>query len=711
MPQINRIRIINFSYNSHKRHIVDETFDFYNGENAMLNLFNGGGKSVLVKLMLQPVLPKSGNMASFFKSKKTPAYILVEWKLEGGGGYLLTGIGLANTETQFRQEANTMSNIKYYTFTSAYRQENHVDLANIPLVRIEGQKRYVESYTEARRFLSTNAAVDFFNEDDHEAYKRHLESFNIFQDEWKSIMIRINESEGGVLDTFEKCKTSLQLMNEWILKSIEKVIHKDESDQRKLEQMFENLVKEMIDNEQYLYEREIYGEFQVDADHFLSQLTALIGSLQNEEQLRGKMSEMHWYLATELDNLSGEIREQEILIGKSQQELKKINLEERSKEYFDHAEKVEKLKERAAAAARFLEGIRLAIAENEKQTAIQEAARTYDILLRLQSKVQATEADINRIKSGGDTEQEMNNLSYSLKLGYEKQMVELREDLDAAETGIREAIETVRLCDEEIEHIGRETGELNKRTGSLESKIDAFIMTEEGIRAECGLLYERNLLGEIEEGYFDNYFQLAENKKAAAEGEQRSLMQSEMKIKQRNEETQNRLDAIGNEEKSVAAKKANVINRITEYQGLEKHTISILSRNGLDSKQRFRHEENARFIADEIDAMEIAEKETDHSLRKVKGILSSLKEGTLHVSSEFREWLLKEGIDFETGEKYLQKQNEAIRNDLIRQNPLLPFSFLLTATELEKVKTMKIDLVIHQLVPLVSFSDISRVYG
>jgi energy-coupling factor transporter ATP-binding protein EcfA2 len=48
MPRINRIRIINFSYNNDSRHILDETFNFHGGENALLNLANGGGKSVLV---------------------------------------------------------------------------------------------------------------------------------------------------------------------------------------------------------------------------------------------------------------------------------------------------------------------------------------------------------------------------------------------------------------------------------------------------------------------------------------------------------------------------------------------------------------------------------------------------------------------------------------------------------------------------------------
>jgi len=98
MPRINRIRIVNFSYNNDSRHILDETFDFHGGENALLSLANGGGKSVLVQLFLQPVVPgariQRRGIEDFFCKKKLPTYIMIEWKLDGDGGYLLTGWGL-----------------------------------------------------------------------------------------------------------------------------------------------------------------------------------------------------------------------------------------------------------------------------------------------------------------------------------------------------------------------------------------------------------------------------------------------------------------------------------------------------------------------------------------------------------------------------------------------------------------------------------------
>ena len=121
MPGINRIRIINFSFNNDKRHIIDETFEFYGGENALLSMENGGGKSVLVQMAMQPIIPmvklQGRNVRGFFKSRKPPTYILLEWKLDDVGGYLLTGICITSRETQTRDAGDVGNTIRYFTFT------------------------------------------------------------------------------------------------------------------------------------------------------------------------------------------------------------------------------------------------------------------------------------------------------------------------------------------------------------------------------------------------------------------------------------------------------------------------------------------------------------------------------------------------------------------------------------------------------------------
>ena len=88
MPQISKIRIANFTYNDGKRLIADELFDFANKEdnaalNSLINLKNGGGKSVLVQLMLQPIHPKAKiagrKIESFFTKASDHCFVVIEW--------------------------------------------------------------------------------------------------------------------------------------------------------------------------------------------------------------------------------------------------------------------------------------------------------------------------------------------------------------------------------------------------------------------------------------------------------------------------------------------------------------------------------------------------------------------------------------------------------------------------------------------------------
>ena len=53
MSKINAVRLINLNYNNNAIRISDETFRLH-GESTLLSLRNGGGKSVLVQMMMAP---------------------------------------------------------------------------------------------------------------------------------------------------------------------------------------------------------------------------------------------------------------------------------------------------------------------------------------------------------------------------------------------------------------------------------------------------------------------------------------------------------------------------------------------------------------------------------------------------------------------------------------------------------------------------------
>src|SRR5665647_281724 len=352
MPQINRIRIINFSYNNDKRHIIVESFNFYRGENALLSLKNGGGKSVLIQLIMQPLIPmvkiQGRSIKDFFKRKKTPTYVLVEWKLDDMGGYLLTGICISNREVQVRENQDTENSIKYFTFTTQYSDSNRYDIENIPLCKREGNNIFIVPFKEAADLIQEKSRdskfdIEYYAQDDGSRYGTNLMSFNISQDEWRNIIAKINSDEGGVIEIFEKCKTAQQLMHEWMIKTVEKVIYKDREDHRKLELMLENLVEEMIGNEQFIHEKSVLKQFLNQMGEFGIELEELIKGFDEQNKVEIELSVMHRYLAVQNVKTLEIIDQNNETVEEENRIIRMIDLEYRSLGFYEWKDKFDKL--------------------------------------------------------------------------------------------------------------------------------------------------------------------------------------------------------------------------------------------------------------------------------------------------------------------------------------------------------------------------------
>ena len=58
MPSINRIRIFNVFYNDRKDYFEDLQLNAF-GDDMLIEMFNGGGKSLILQCIAQTVLPNS----------------------------------------------------------------------------------------------------------------------------------------------------------------------------------------------------------------------------------------------------------------------------------------------------------------------------------------------------------------------------------------------------------------------------------------------------------------------------------------------------------------------------------------------------------------------------------------------------------------------------------------------------------------------------
>ena len=140
MSKIQTVRLINIGYNNNAIRISDECFHM-NGESTLLSLRNGGGKSVLVQMMTAPFVHKRYRDAkdrpfeSYFTTNK-PSFILVEWALEQGAGYVLTGMMVRRSQDAGDENGEGLDMVN---IISEYQAPCIQDIVHLPVIE-KGKK-------------------------------------------------------------------------------------------------------------------------------------------------------------------------------------------------------------------------------------------------------------------------------------------------------------------------------------------------------------------------------------------------------------------------------------------------------------------------------------------------------------------------------------------------------------------------------------------
>ena len=132
MSKINAVRLINVNYNNNANRISDEIL-YFNGESTLISLQNGGGKSVLVQMLTAPFVhsryrnAKDRPFESYFTTAK-PSFILVEWALDQGAGYVLTGLMVRKAQDMQEESKENLDIIamikKSSKIKSGYQDKN-----------------------------------------------------------------------------------------------------------------------------------------------------------------------------------------------------------------------------------------------------------------------------------------------------------------------------------------------------------------------------------------------------------------------------------------------------------------------------------------------------------------------------------------------------------------------------------------------------------
>lgn len=229
MPHINRIRVNNVKYNFGTQVYDDFLMKPFCG-NTLYDLANGGGKSVLMLLLLQNVIPnctldEKQPIEKLFRSSEGSKTIhsLIEWQLDeeniqNGFRYMTTGF-CARKAAEAEEETKDTASVEYFNYCIFYREYNANDIRNLPLVK---EKERI-TYSGLRRYLKelerdNSLIVRVF--DRKGEYQNFIADYGIYESEWE-IIRGINKTEGHVRTYFEtNYKTTRKVVEDLLIEEI-----------------------------------------------------------------------------------------------------------------------------------------------------------------------------------------------------------------------------------------------------------------------------------------------------------------------------------------------------------------------------------------------------------------------------------------------------------------------------------------------------------
>ena len=240
MPHIKNFRVANVHFNNATQFYDDFNMKF-EGKNATYDLENGGGKSLLLLMLLQTVLPKSFLRKEkpvsllFQGGKDRTSHVAVEWILEEGSQYkyLLTGFsarkrkGTSNgtaREVNEEDENVTAGDIEHINWCVFYNDRKITDIQSAPLCIDEAGKKIYAGFDDIRKYIQQvrqkGLPAEVF--DGIDSYQSFISSHQLIPAEW-NIIRGINSGENSIESYFRQNPTSRKLIENQFVKIIEDV--------------------------------------------------------------------------------------------------------------------------------------------------------------------------------------------------------------------------------------------------------------------------------------------------------------------------------------------------------------------------------------------------------------------------------------------------------------------------------------------------------
>ena len=698
MSKINAVRFINLNYNNNAMKINDECMQF-SGKSTLLSLRNGGGKTVLVQMMTAPFVhrgkqkTKDRPFESYFTTAK-PSFILVEWLLDGGAGYVLTGLMVRKNQEISEEKTDAL---EMMAIISEYKEPCMQDIHHLPVVEQNEKTMKLKSYNSCRKLFEDykkDKKLSFFCYDmsspaQSRQYFYKLMEYQINYKEWETIIRKVNVKESGLSELFSDCRTEKELVEKWFLEAGGSKLNKEENKVKNFQEILEKYagkyknIKEQLKRRDAIQKfKEAAEEIQINAEDFLVKEGEKI---EQEKVIAAFIARLNvLYEEAEIER-----ERQEEGRKKLQEELEFLKYEqlscefhEKNREKRNHASNREMIDLEKESLLRKQEKI-------QKKVHVFLCAKQQEMVNedKQEWEIRKEKAAISRTKEE-NLEPERNRIGGQLSGYYEYRLSDNKEKQGAIKKQKLQIRKDISQQKDILNEYREKTKKITESKGSFRSLVRGYDNIEIKYNSNYRENLSRNILGVYEAGMLDI-------KQEMYDKEQKKSIQEN---KEQKEKFENTTEEIHRTERAIEEKREKYFQKDSDIKQAEKEKKGyeqeleerkdILKYLELPEEKLFAREEilhKAKIKMQELSSRRRTLEKKEDALQKEYKLLVSGR--VMELPDNLKEEFEKLDVPVVYGMEWLKKNGftEKKNKEIVSQNPFLPYALILTRQELKKL--------------------------
>lgn len=698
MSKINAVRFINLNYNNNVMKINDECMQF-SGKSTLLSLRNGGGKTVLVQMMTAPFVhrgkqkTKDRPFESYFTTAK-PSFILVEWLLDGGAGYVLTGLMIRKNQEISEEKTDAL---EMMAIISEYKEPCMQDIHHLPVVEQNEKTMKLKSYNSCRKLFEDykkDKKISFFCYDmsspaQSRQYFYKLMEYQINYKEWETIIRKVNVKESGLSELFCDCRTEKELVEKWFLEAVESKLNKEENKVKNFQEILEKYagkyknIKEQLKRRDAIQKfKEAAEEIQINAEDFLVKEGEKI---EQEKVIAAFIARLNvLYEEAEIER-----ERQEEGRKKLQEELEFLKYEqlscefhEKNREKRNHASNREMIDLEKESLLRKQEKI-------QKKVHVFLCAKQQEMVNedKQEWEIRKEKAAISRTKEE-NLEPERNRIGGQLSGYYEYRLSDNKEKQEAIKKQKLQIRKDISQQKDILNEYREKTKKITESKGSFRSLVRGYDNIEIKYNSNYKENLSRNILGVYEAGMLDI-------KQEMYDKEQKKSIQEN---KEQKEKSENTTEEIHRTERAIEEKREKYFQKDSDIKQAEKEKKGyeqeleerkdILKYLELPEEKLFAREEilhKAKIKMQELSSRRRTLEKKEDALQKEYKLLVSGR--VMELPDNLKEEFEKLDVPVVYGMEWLKKNGftEKKNKEIVSKNPFLPYALILTRQELKKL--------------------------